>query len=215
MKSVLWDKPKVNVYIDLTNADLTTGIHVQIDSFTIAKSVNDYIFNFITDAGVITCCNYDVKYVEGSPAIEINGGDIKYTLTGDLLTGEESGSSGTSNGVERITATWELDDSDSTTYHLTANLNKKAGELYELFKTKMIVLTMPDVPEDILNQLASVGVNPQEFEGMESIDVVTSIVNNHGYLIFILGSGAIETPYEYNQDMVWYDITIHPSDDPL
>ena len=211
MKSVLWDKPKVNVYIDLTNADLTTGIHVQIDSVTIAKSVNDYIFNFITDAGVITCCNYDVKYVEGSPAIEINGGDIKYTLTGDLLTGEESGSSGASNGIERITATWELDISDNTKYHLTANINKKAGELYELYKTKMIVLTLPDIPEDILNQLHSLGIDTQEYEGMETIDVVTSIINNHGDIVLILGTGSLDTAFEYNQYVVLADITILPS----
>ena len=92
--SILWDKPKVSVYIDIRNGDLEEGIATYVTAETIAKLVNVYVFNFVSDDGVETCSDYNINITENVVTVDIHSENGTYTLTGNTLTFVEGGSSG-------------------------------------------------------------------------------------------------------------------------
>lgn len=99
--SILWDKPKVSVYIDIRNGNLTEGIATYVTAETIAKLVNVYVFNFVSDDGVETCSDYNINITENGVTVDIHSENGTYTLTGNTLTFVEGGSgSGNLNALE-------------------------------------------------------------------------------------------------------------------
>lgn len=90
MKSILWDKPKVNVYVDLSNGNIATGIEIPVDAETIAKLVSVYIFNFVSSTGVKTCSEYEVTYSDGVPTVNVYCTGGTYTITGNTITYSET-----------------------------------------------------------------------------------------------------------------------------
>lgn len=89
MKQVLWDRPKVEVFIDLAGRDLTSGSIINISASEIAKLDKHFIFK-IKDGDIInTYTEYHIDKEDNELKIVIDLLDFEnshYVITGNTLT---------------------------------------------------------------------------------------------------------------------------------
>lgn len=91
MKSVLWDKPKVEVFIDLTGRNLTSGSAINISASEIAKLDKDFIFKIKNGDVINTYTKYHIDKEDNELKIVIDLLDFKnnhYVIIGNTLTYE-------------------------------------------------------------------------------------------------------------------------------
>ena len=88
LKQILWDKPKVEVFIDLAGRDLTSGSIINISASEIAKLDKHFIFK-IKDGDIInTYTEYHIDNEDGLKIIIdlLDFENSHYVITGNTLT---------------------------------------------------------------------------------------------------------------------------------
>lgn len=90
LKQILWDKPKVEVFIDLAGRDLTSGSIINISASEIARLDKHFIFK-IKDGDIInTYTEYHIDNEDGLKIIIdlLDFENSHYVITGNTLTYE-------------------------------------------------------------------------------------------------------------------------------